>query len=231
MINGKTIIAVIPARGGSKGLPGKNTLPLGGKPLIAWTIESAKNSKYIDRIIVSTDSNEIAHISKEYGADVPFMRPAQLATDESPIFDTLFNVLGSLNVSYDFLCLLQPTSPFRSEIHIDMCIDQAISKGAESCISVCEVTEHPNLMYEIAQSNGRMLPLIAGNINTRRQDYSKYYILNGAIYFISIKKLLQDMRIKVDQSYPFIMEQNHSIDIDTYEDFSIAESLIDKFNV
>ena len=129
MYKNKTILGIIPARGGSKGLPGKNILDIAGKPLIVWTIERAINSKYLDRVIVSTDDSEIAEISKKYGAEVPFTRPEELAEDTTPMMDVIFHALDffkSKNMAFDYIALFEPTSPLRKINDIDNAIKQLI---------------------------------------------------------------------------------------------------------
>ena len=158
MIGQQRLLAIIPARGGSKRLPRKNILDLAGKPLIAWTIEAALNSKYIDRIVVSTDDQEIANISIKYGAEVPFLRPKSLATDDASSIDTVINVLGEveiINQHYEYIVLLQPTSPLRTEIDIDKAIELLEKKSADSVISVCEV-DHPSHWINTLPDDGNM---------------------------------------------------------------------------
>lgn len=153
MINGKTILGLIPARGGSKGIPWKNLVDLGGKPLIARTIESSLKCGMIDRTIVTTDSEKIAEISRKYGADVPFLRPNEFALDESNSYDAIFHAIDWLkeneNIEYDYICLLQPTSPFRNHEHINEAIKKLFkTKNALSLISVTEAHVGPYWMVE-----------------------------------------------------------------------------------
>jgi CMP-N-acetylneuraminic acid synthetase len=146
MIINKNLLAIIPARGGSKRLPRKNILDLVEKPLISWTIEAALGSKYIDRTIVSTDSQEIADISKKYGADVPFMRSIDLANDESTSIDVVLNLLKKLEEVgelYDYIILLQPTSPLRTTQHIDESVELLQLTNSDAVISVCEAEHSP----------------------------------------------------------------------------------------
>jgi N-acylneuraminate cytidylyltransferase/CMP-N,N'-diacetyllegionaminic acid synthase len=146
MYKDRRIIALVPARGGSKGLPGKNVLPLLGKPLIAWTIEQAKACSYIDRVMVTTDDDGIAAAAREFGADVPFKRPAHLATDAAKSLDVVLHALDWLEAHgdrYDLLVLLQPTSPLRTAGDIGGALDLFISKNAGAVVSVCETDHHP----------------------------------------------------------------------------------------
>jgi CMP-N-acetylneuraminic acid synthetase len=227
VINGKRILAIIPARGGSKRLPQKNILELSGKPLIAWTIEAALASKYIDRVVVSTDSDKIAHISKIYGADVPFLRPNSLATDKSASIDVVLQLLDKLELIddyYDYIILLQPTSPLRTTMNIDESIMMLMDRKCDAIISVCEA-EHSPLWSNIIPENGNLSNFLDESIlNKRSQDLDKYHRLNGAIYFCD------SIRIKKEKTFFFNsnciayrMTQEQSIDIDTQLDFLKAE--------
>ncbi len=227
MINGKRILAIIPARGGSKRLPQKNILELSGKPLIAWTIEAALASKYIDRVVVSTDSDKIAHISKIYGADVPFLRPNSLATDKSASIDVVLQLLDKLELIddyYDYIILLQPTSPLRTTMNIDESIMMLMDRKCDAIISVCEA-EHSPLWSNIIPENGNLSNFLDESIlNKRSQDLDKYHRLNGAIY------ICDSIRIKKEKTFFFNsnciayrMTQEQSIDIDTQLDFLKAE--------
>ena len=153
------VLGIIPARGGSKGMPKKNIRPLLNKPLIAWTIEQALKSKYIDRVVVSTDDPAIARLAKKHGADVPFMRPDKLATDKAKSIDVVSHALLSLPEKYDYVVLLQPTSPLRTADDIDACVKLCMSKGGNSCVSVTESEKNPHWMYSLDR-NGRMHRLI-----------------------------------------------------------------------
>jgi len=128
MINNKTILTIIPARGGSKGVKRKNVRNLAGKPLIAWTIEAAKNSKYLDRVVLSSEDKEIIKIAKEYGCEVPFVRSKELAKDDTPGIDVVLHALNMIRERYNYVVLLQPTSPLRTECHIDECIELCVKK-------------------------------------------------------------------------------------------------------
>lgn len=159
MFNGKSILAIIPARGGSKGIPKKNIIGLGGKPLITWTIEEAKKSKYIDRLILSSDDLEIMDVARKWGCEVPFRRPASLAKDTSISIDSVLHAVRKLKESYDYMILLQPTSPMRSSKDMDGAIEKCISSGADSCVSVLKPKKSPFWSYSI-DSKGRLVPLI-----------------------------------------------------------------------
>ena len=230
MIDNKRILAIIPARGGSKRLPRKNILNLAGKPLIAWSIESALASKYIDRVIVSSDDDEIAAISEKYGADVPFMRPADLATDESTSIDVVLytiEALRGIDEQYDYVILLQPTSPLRQAKHIDDSISQMINKGSDAIISVCESEHHP-LWNNTLDSDMSMDNFLEVSIrNKRSQDLEKQYRINGSIYISSIEKLKKENSFFLRKNCSaYIMNQDVSIDIDKKIDLDLASLII-----
>jgi CMP-N,N'-diacetyllegionaminic acid synthase len=224
MIKGKTVLAIIPARGGSKGLPRKNILPLAGKPLIGWTIEAVKNSKYVDRIIVSTEDNEIADISKSFGADIPFLRPKFLAQDDTPSMDVVIHAINKVS-DFDYVLLLQPTSPLRTNIDIDKCIKKCILNNALSCISVVAADKSPYWMYTINQ-NGSVKPILVEKGYMRRQDLPMVYVLNGAIYFVKIDELIKTKQFVTEKSIAYIMPKTRSIDIDTELDFKFIENIL-----
>lgn len=224
MIDGKKILAIIPARGGSKGLPRKNIRYLSGKPLIAWTIEEAKKSKYIDRLILSSDDKEIITIAKSLGCEVPFVRPPNLAEDDSPIINSVLHAIKLLP-GYDYVYLLQPTSPLRSVIDIDGCIELCLLKCANSCVSVTEVKESPYWMYFL-DTESKMRPLIDDKKNIRRQELPKLYILNGAIYVAQCNWLLKNQTFITTETISYFMPIERSLDIDTILDLCFAEVII-----
>lgn len=228
MFNGKRIIALIPARGGSKGLPRKNILLFAGKPLIAWTIEQALASNYLDRVIVSTDDNEIADVSKSYGADVPFIRPKELATDDAKAIDVISHTIDYLlkhDGPFDILLLLQPTSPLRTSQDIENAIALLFAKKAKAVVSVCEAKHHPYWSNTLPE-DGCMKDFIRLDIlNKNRQELPIFYRLNGAIYLTYCDYLKKDSGFFGDRTYAYIMPPERSIDIDTKVDFRLAEIL------
>ena len=233
MIDQQRLLAIIPARGGSERLPRKNILDLAGKPLIAWTIEAALNSKYIDRIVVSTDDQEIADISIKYGAEVPFLRPKSLATDDSPSIDTVINVLGEIEIidqHYDYIVLLQPTSPLRTEIDIDKAIELLEKKSADSVISVCEVDHPPHWNNTLPDDGNMQLFFREDNANKRSQDFDIYYRLNGAIYIVKIGRLLKEESLFLKtNTFAYCMDAYSSVDIDKEEDLLVAKCFAKNF--
>lgn len=229
MYKDKKIIVIIPARGGSKGIPHKNIVNLCGKPLISYSIHSAKKSKYIDYIYVSTDDKEIANVAIKNGATVPFLRPKQYSTDKSNTIDCIIYSLKrikKMNMSFDVLVLLQPTSPLRTTKDIDDAIETFFDNKCKSLASVCEVNDNPRLIRKINCYN-KMNKLINENSTCRRQDMDKYYRVNGAIYINNISELNESTSFN-DNKIPFIMNKNSSIDIDDPIDLEIAKLLMKK---
>ena len=231
MINGKSFIAIIPARGGSKRLPRKNLINLGGKPLIAWTIEAALNCPFIDEVMVSTDDAEIAEVSKKYGANVPFLRPDELASDVATSFDAVKHAIDfyrtELDKEFDFVIMLQPTSPLRTMLNISEAIKQCTDNQASAIISVCEV-DHSPLWMNTLPSNQSMSKFILEDVkNKRSQDLPQNYRLNGAIYICEVSTLLKERTFFISQDiYAYIMSKETSIDIDDLFDFNLASYLI-----
>ncbi len=229
MLNNKKILAIIPARGGSKRLKNKNILKLAGKPLINWTIEAAINSQYIDNVLVTTDSENISKIAIKCGASVPSLRPKHLAKDTTSSFDVVEYCINNLNEKFDILILLQPTSPLRNNIDIDDALIFFEKKNAKAVVSVCE-TEHSPLWSNTLPNDFSMDKFIKKeNVNIRSQDLPTYYRLNGAIYISNIKDLLfQKQFILKQKTYAYIMSQEKSVDIDNKLDFLIAEAVINQ---
>lgn len=222
MLNEKTFLAIIPARGGSKRLPRKNILDLNGKPLIAWSIEAGITSKYIDKVIVTSDDDEILDIAKQYGSDT-LKRPAKLASDTATSFDALKHTIDTLE-RYDNVLLLQPTSPLRTFLHIDQAIELLESKKADAVISVCEM-EHSPIWSNTLPDDGSMNGFLKDEAkNIRSQDLETYYRINGAIYICKTERLLEEKSFFIkDNILAYLMDRKNSIDIDEEIDFKIAE--------
>jgi CMP-N,N'-diacetyllegionaminic acid synthase len=224
----KTFLAIIPARSGSKRLPGKNTLDLNGKPLIVWTIEAALKSKYIDKVFVSTDDQGIADISEKYGANVPFLRPDILATDESNTISTvlyLLNELDECNEKYSHIILLQPTSPLRTTKDIDNSIELLQDSDSDAVVSVCEAEHSPLWCNKIPKDGDLSNFLDESVLNKRSQDLDTYYRLNGSIYLCNIKRLLKEKTFLLKSDcIAYKMKQERSIDIDNKLDLLQAEA-------
>lgn len=225
----KDILAIIPARGGSKGLPGKNIKKLSGKPLIEYTIDAAKKSKHITRVVVSTDDKEIAKISMQCGAEIPCLRPKELSTDKATSVDAILHMLQYLKETEDYspeyVILLQPTSPLRTNIHIDEAINKLINSDYDSLISVCEAEVNP-YWTNVFQGDNLKYFIEDGKKITRRQDLPSVYRMNGAIYLIKAKSLKEYKTFEIDNMTGYIMDSESSVDIDTYIDFKIAELMM-----
>ncbi len=229
MYKGKSILGLIPARGCSKELPRKNIRLLLDKPLIAWTIEQSRNSKYIDKVIVSTDDEEIAEISRKYEAEVPYIRPKDLATDEAKGIDVILHAIDWMEKNdkpYDLLMLLQPTSPLRISGDIYRAIELLFSKKAQVIISVCEA-KHDLHWSNILPADGCMEKFIRPEIiNKNRQDLSAVYRLNGAIYVAYWNYLKKQKSFFGRETFAYIMPTERSVDIDNEVDFKLAEILM-----
>lgn len=230
MYKNKKILAVIPARGGSKGIPSKNIIEVGGRPLIQYTIDCAKNSKYIDRAIISTDSEEIKKVSIECGGDVPFMRPKELALDTSKTIDCIVHAVDSLKKmgeTYDYVMIIQNTVPLRKYWHVDESIEKLINSEERSLVSVTEVEQHPILMRTINE-DGTVKNLLPMSSTMRRQDFPKFYKVDGAI---AIQKIDEDFNLNTsinDGKLAYIMDAKYSTDIDSYIDIKIIEYYLEK---
>ncbi len=226
MCKNKTFLAIIPARGGSKRLPRKNILDLNGKPLIAYSIEAGLKSKYIDKLIVTSDDEEILRISKKIGAEV-LMRPLDLASDTATTFDTIKHTINNIEKNYDFIVLLQPTSPLRDIKHIDEAIELLEEKKADAIISVCEM-EHSPLWSNTLPKNSDMSNFLKDEIkNKRSQDLEIFYRLNGAIYICRTDRLLREKTFFInDNIFAYEMDRESSIDIDEKIDFELAKIYI-----
>ena len=218
------LLALIPARGGSKGIPRKNVLELCGKPLIAWTIEAAQKSNYIDRLIVSTEDEEIADISRSYGAEVPFIRPAELAMDDTPGIDPVLHALDLLP-EFDQILLLQPTSPLRTAEDIDGIVDFCKQQNAPVAVSVCESSKHPNWMFTCSKDE-RLLTFTNEPIKLNRQELPKIYSVNGSLYYARTKWIEQSRGFYTPETLGYIMPNERSVDIDSPLDWKWAEFLL-----
>lgn len=218
------ILALVPARGGSKGIPRKNIKLLAGKPLIAWTIEAALRSRALAAVVVSTDDEEIAEVAKSLGAQVPFLRPSALARDDSPGIDPVLHAVDQLP-HFDAVLLLQATSPLRTSDDIDACIALANEMSAPSVVSVTEPAQHPHWMYRI-EPDLRLQRLINGPSITRRQDLPPVYSINGALYYAEVKWLRRHRALVTDETIGYLMAPERSVDLDSLLDWSLAECLI-----
>lgn len=228
MYRHKRILAVIPARGGSKGIPDKNIRELKGIPLIAYSILAAKRCKYIDDILVSTDSANIAETAGHYGAWIPFFRPKNLAQDDSKTIDCLVYTierLKEMGKEYDYLMLLQPTQPFRRARHLEESIEITVDKGCGSLVSVTKAEESPVLMRTLGE-DGRLKRILDMPSTVRRQEFPAVYRVNGSIYINKLGKSFDQSVSLNDNEYPYFMDRAYSMDIDTMEDLKMAERML-----
>jgi CMP-N-acetylneuraminic acid synthetase len=218
------VLGLIPARGGSKGIPRKNVRTIAGKPLIAWTIEAALRSSGLAKVIVSTDDDEIAAAARAVGAEVPFRRPAELAADNTPGVEPVLHAIDQLP-EHDAVLLLQPTSPLRTAGDIDALLAVAERTGAPSIVSVCEPDHHPAWMYRLG--DGAVLePLMPSPVVARRQDLPTAYALNGAMYFAHCNWLRLNRAFLGPETVGHPMPPERSVDIDTWFDWRLAEMLL-----
>lgn len=219
-----TVLALIPARGGSKGIPRKNIREIAGKPLIAWTIEAALASPGVDEVVVSTEDEEIAEVSRRWGARTPFLRPAELAGDETPGIDPVLHAIDLLP-SHDAVLLLQATSPLRTAEDIGGILALAAKAEAQAVVSVCEPQDHPDWMYGLG-ADSRLQPLRSATAAARRQDLPPVYALNGAMYFARTAWLREARGFLTERTFGYPMPAERSVDIDTSFDWRVAEMLL-----
>jgi N-acylneuraminate cytidylyltransferase len=226
MIGNRTVLAVITARGGSKGLPGKNVAALGGKPLVAWSVAAGRKSRYVDRLILSTDDPAIAAAARKAGGQVPFRRPARLATDRASVYDVLVHALDALGEAYDYVVLLQATSPFRTAGDIDACIRLCHARGAPAAISVCAAAKPPHWMYALDRK-GRLRPILeSSRALDRRQALPRAYHPNGAVYVARTAWLRKHRNFVGPETRAYVMPAERSVDIDTRLDLLFARALV-----
>lgn len=224
MIGKRRILALIPARGGSKGLPGKNILPVGGRPLIGWTIAAARGSRHVDRVLLSSDDDAIIAAARACGCDVPFRRPAELSTDTAPMIDVVLHAIDAVP-DYEIVVLLQPTSPLRTAADIDAACELLERNGAPACVSVSPVEQSPYWMYRLTDA-GRMAPLLEAPQVTRRQDLPEVYTLNGAVYVADASWLRQHRTFVTADTVAHVMPPERSIDIDTAADLEAFQRIL-----
>lgn len=229
-MNETTTIAVIPARGGSKGIPRKNIAMVAQKPLIAWTIQAAQSSQYLSQIIVSTEDEEIARVAQQWGAKVPFLRPPELSRDDTPSIDPILHAVSWLekqeNCSPTYIMLLQPTSPLRTAYDIDTAIEIAYQQQVDSVVSVTPSHHHPYWCKRVTETGKLTDFLNLEKAYTRRQDLPPAYALNGAIYLVRREVLLQKKTFYTDNTYAYSMPEERSLDIDTPWDLYIVNLIL-----
>lgn len=224
-----TLLYLVMARGGSKGLPGKNLRPFRGRSLVAHTIDTALRCRHRGRIVTSTDTLELATEARRAGSDVPFLRPPALATDEASSFDVIVHALDELanaGFSPEHIVLLQPTSPLRRSDDIDAALDRMFDAGAPGVVSV-SLAKPAEWLYTIDDGDGHLRPLFRNGAAevSRRQDARPSYLLNGAIYAAKVGYLREHRDFVGPNTIAYVMPHARSVDIDTEADFAVAEAL------
>lgn len=230
MINGKSVLALVTARGGSKGLPGKNLRDLCGKPVIAWSIEAARGARCVDDLVVSTDDATIAEIAGRFGARVPFLRPAELASDTTSSIDVIEHAikhLAAYGKTFDYLVLIEPTSPLRESSDIDAAMERLVASDAESIVSVCRAESvHPAFMYRKDKTD-RLVPFTEQQPEgLRRQEIEPLYFLEGTIYASRVSTLLERRTFYHDATIGYEVPKWKSPEIDDIVDFLLVEAII-----
>ena len=225
MIANRSVLAVITARGGSKGLPGKNVADLGGRPLVAWSVAAGKSSRYVDRLILSSDDPKIIRAARAAGGEAPFRRPARLATDTIAIYPVLFHALDALNESYDYIVLLQASSPLRTPEDIDGCIRLCHRAGAP-VVSVAPAAKSPQWMFALDSRHRLRRMSKIRRAADRRQDLPPVYIPNGAVYVARTEWLRKHGSFVGPETRGYVMPPERSVDIDTRLDLLLARALV-----
>ena len=226
MIGEARVLAVVAARGGSKGLPVKNLADVGGRPLIAWSIDAGRASRYIDRLILSTDDAAIAAAGRRLGCEVPFLRPAELASDDARIEDGLIHALDAVGESFDLLVLLQPTSPLRLGADIDGCIEQCAQGDTPACVSVCEPSNSPYWMVRLDAAD-RLSALYPDWFDSpRRQELPTVYAQNGAVYVARVPWFRRHRTFFAAETRGYVLPPERSVDVDSQLDLWLAEACL-----
>ncbi|MDG9668647.1 acylneuraminate cytidylyltransferase family protein [Hahella sp. CR1] len=234
MIDGKRVLAIIPARGGSKGLPGKNIRPLCGVPLVGWPIRAALQSRYVDRVLVSTDSPEIAEVAKSQGAEVPFLRPDELAGDCAPTAPVLLHTLDwcrQHGESYDYLVLLEPTSPLTEATDVDKALEMLFgSREAQAIVGVADVDVHHPVYCAVIKERGLLAPYQGGDFAAmpRRQDIPDVYYFDGTLYISTVEALREKGGFYHDRTLPYVVPKWKALDVDTLTDFICVEAVMQR---
>lgn len=228
------VLFVITARGGSKGVPRKNIRMVGKFPLIAYKIIAAKKCRYESRVIVSTDDEEIAKISKDYGAEVPFMRPKELADDSASSMDVVMHAMNWISEndteSYDYICLLEPSSPFTSYKDLNNALELLEKTGADTLLGMKEVEVSTRFIHTLDENGGlsEFYRAIKDQTSVRRQDQKKEYTMNGCMYIAKWDYFMKNKLFHSEKSIPYIMPEEKSIEIDTMLNYEMACNLVEK---
>jgi N-acylneuraminate cytidylyltransferase/CMP-N,N'-diacetyllegionaminic acid synthase len=221
------ILGLIPARGGSKNVPHKNIVSLAGKPLLAYTCEAARASRHQMRLVINTDDEAIAAVGRQYGAESPFLRPAKLARDETPIVDVLIHSLVWFRENEDYrpeiIVLLQPTSPLRRPEHIDAALDLLVDSDADTVVSVTQIPHQFSPHSAMRLERGQLIPYVDEPMILRRQDKPRFYARNGPAVLVVRREVVECGRLYGDVVRPLKMSATDSIDIDDVDDLALAE--------
>jgi CMP-N,N'-diacetyllegionaminic acid synthase len=223
------VLGVVPARGGSKGIPDKNLRPVAGRPLLAYTADAARASRRLSRVVASTDDPEIADAARGLGLEVPFMRPGDLAEDDTPMLPVLQHAVAEMSARgfcADVVVLLQPTSPLRRATHIDQAVDLLVSTGADSVVTVVEVPHQFNPVSVMRLEGGRLVPFLPGPLLFRRQDKPRVFARNGPAVLAVRVSVLERGSLYGDDVRPLLMAPEESVDIDTPADLDLVEFLL-----
>ena len=227
MINEKKVLCLIPARGGSKGVPGKNLVKVQGKSLLDWTVDCAKRSKYIDRIVLSSEDNTIIEAAKIAGCDIPFVRPKELASDFTGTMEVVLHALDNLVEKFDYIVLLQITSPLRNEHDIDTCLENCERSSVyNACVSLCRLEKSPDWIFTLSENNTIKKLIPDADFVTRRQDSEPVYYPNGAVYVADIEWLRGQVHFITAETLGHIMPLERSIDIDTPLDLIFLNAML-----
>src|SRR3989338_6913697 len=226
------ILVIIPARGGSKRLPGNNIKKIGGKPMIAHAIEAARKSKYVDRVVVSNDDKAIASIAKKYKAEVPFVRPAELASDTAPTLPVLQHVVKYVEENDkfkpDLVVLIQPTNPLVRSEDVDGTIETLFKTNTNSCFSVTEISQRPEWMYRMDNNPAELFLKEESGPTKRSQELPRLAIINGTVYVMKYETLMTKNKIRDGNTSIYVMPRERSVDIDDKFDFELAKFLFQR---
>lgn len=226
MLGAKKVLAVVTGRGGSKGLPGKNVAPCGGRPLVAWSVAAARAASRVDRVIVSTDDAAIRKAAVDAGAEAPFVRPAELATDDATMVEVILHALDEVSGEHGIGVLLQATSPLRIGADIDAALETMERLGAPSCVSVTAPSKSPYWCFRL-RDDQRLEPLFPElSSSARRQALPETYALNGAIYVFDVPWFRERRTFVGPETAAYVMPAERSVDVDTELDLVVADALL-----
>jgi N-acylneuraminate cytidylyltransferase/CMP-N,N'-diacetyllegionaminic acid synthase len=239
MIDGARVLALVPARSGSKGLPGKNIRPLSGVPLLAWPVAAALASRYVDRVVASTDSTEYAEIARQHGAEVPVLRPAELASDQAPTSSAVLHMLDQLasqGDQFEYFVLLEPTSPLTAGADIDAALEALLARRdvADAILGVSELsTSHPAFAVRRDPSSGRIEPYLGGDFGNlpRRQDLEPVFSLDGSLYISDVRVYREHRGFCHARTLGHTMPRYKSLEVDDLVDFLCIQALIEHMKI